>query len=185
MDDYGCVIVAGSSYSALPAALHSDVSVRIYDDHIEIRSLDRTLLHTHRKAERKGSFVMPDEERVFNPSRDIKKVLEKVEKIGPCAAKLGAKFAQLGRPGQKQLYGLSNLLKSYNREDIEAVAELALVGETYSYDSIKRALDQRGTREQARPKLTQVAPEIRGIAPYQAFFDRHTSKASANDDDEN
>lgn len=184
VDDYGCVIVDGSQYSALPARLHSQVSVRIFDDHIEIRSPDGSVSRTHRKAARKGSFVMSDDERVFNPTRDVQKLLEKVEQIGPQATRIGRVFAQCGRQGQRQLYGLSNLLKTYRREDIEAVAALAVAGNTYSYESIKNALEQRVGRDEARPKLTQSAPEIRDISEYQTFFDTHTAKAKTDDNDE-
>ena len=174
VDDAGMVHEGCSYYSALPARIYSKVKVRIYERHIEILADDGAVLRCHEKAARKGTFVMDKDDRLFNPSRETGQLLAKLAKVGPYAAKLGeALFAKLGRPGKKALYGLVNLLKTYQREDIEAVSEAALAGDCVSYQTIKRALEHRAAAP--APKTpTQSAPEIREISEYQEFFDTHS-----------
>ena len=109
------------------------MTVRIYAHAIEI--LDRTghVLRRHEKARRKGAFVLEEGDRLFNPSRETARVLARVEQIGPHTAALGrALFARLGRPGQRALYGLTSLPRTYPRADIEAVCDRLLDAATAS-----------------------------------------------------
>ncbi|MBL0039647.1 MAG: hypothetical protein IPP28_01070 [Xanthomonadales bacterium] len=74
VDDSGLVQVHGSYYSALPAAVHTRVTVRIYATEVEILDDHGQVLRRHAKATRKGQFVLPDEDRLFNPSRETARV---------------------------------------------------------------------------------------------------------------
>ena len=58
-----------SYYSALPAALPSEVKVRIFEREIHILARDGTALRRFDEAKHRASFVIPGEDRVFNPSR--------------------------------------------------------------------------------------------------------------------
>ena len=176
VDDAGMVQIEGSYYSALPARLHSEVKVRTYDRSLEILAADGSVLRRHEKSQRKGSVTLEPTDRIFNPSRETDKLLARIAQVGPHAAELGqALFRAQGRPSRRVLYGLANLPKNFAREDIEAVAQEALVSGHHSYPSIKRALEQRtAARQEAAPQLKQSGDEIRDIAEYQDFFDTNT-----------
>jgi transposase len=83
VDDSGCVQIEGAYYSALPAALYSQVMVRVYEREIEILDRSGDVLRRHIKAARKGAFVMDDSDRIFNPSRQNAQLLGKIDRIGP------------------------------------------------------------------------------------------------------
>ena len=181
VDDAGLVQIDGSYYSALPAPLHSAVTVRIHEHQIELLDARGQLLRRHAKSTRKGQFVIPQEDRLFNPSRETARLIGKVAKIGPHAKTLAEQlFARLGRPGQRALYALSNLSRHYSAIDIEAACERALSLSTPSYQAVKRTLERAGAAHasaahaNSMPPLTQAGPEIRALAEYQAFFELHT-----------
>lgn len=73
--------VEHSSYAARPAPIGSRMLVRGFEHRIEIRDLrTQALLRTHAKAEqRPGTVVLPDAERVFNPSRETRRILEQAQ----------------------------------------------------------------------------------------------------------
>ena len=183
VDNAGLVQVEGSYYSALPAPLHSEVALRIYAREIEILDRNGQVLRRHEKAQRKGTFVLPEEDRIFNPSRESAHLLERVKQIGPQAAQLAEElFDRLGRPGHRAIYALSNLTHRYPREDIDAACAHALQSSRPSYQAVKRYLerpqDARTPSTAGTLELRQSGPEIRPIAEYQAFWDRITGKKS-------
>ena len=104
--DDGCVRVAHCSYAARPAVIGSEVLVRIFERRLEIRDLKtQALLRTHTKSERPGAVVLPDNERVFNPSRETRLILTRAEAIGTDAARLcQLMFAVEGRVGHSGLF---------------------------------------------------------------------------------
>jgi len=184
VDDSGLVQVDGSYYAALPAAPHSEVIVRIYEHEIEILDLAGQLLRRHEKSQRKGSFTLESGDRLFNPSRETARLLSKAEQIGPHTAAFAQQlFARLGRPGQRALYGLTNLARTYPRCDIEAVCARLLQGHCVSYSAVKRALEHTGstTSPEATAALIQSGPDIRDITAYQAFWDAHSRTHSQED----
>ena len=177
VDDGGCVVVDGGYYPAAPARLYSEVIVRVYAEQIEIRQADGTVLRRHPKSARPGYDAVRPEDRIFNPSRETGRLLTRAAKIGPHTGQLGELlFRTLGRTGQKALYGLTNLPKRHEREDIEAVCAAALAAQCYSYRAICRAIERRTAvrRAQPAPALAQTAPEIAPIGEYQRFFDEHS-----------
>jgi len=184
VDDSGLVQVEGAYYSALPAALHSQVHVRIFAHEVEILTLTGAFIRRHAKAIRKGAFVMAESDRIYNPSRQTAKLLDKIDQIGPhTAAMAQTVFASQGRPAAKILYGLSNLAKTYRCADIEAVCEALLAQGVTTYTAIKHALQQRviGPDEaEADPILIQVDPQIRPVEDYMAFWDEF---ANSNEED--
>ena len=180
VDDGGLVQVLGSYYAALPAPLHSQVTVRLYEREIEILDEQGIVLRRHEKAARKGQFVLAEEDRIFNPSRETVRLIGKVAKIGPSCEKLAREiFARLGRPGQHAIYGLANLPRHYSRDDIEAACAKVLTLATPSYQSLKRILERRAAAAPGTdaPVLTQSGDTIRAIDDYQAFFERHAQSA--------
>jgi transposase len=179
VDDAGLVQVQGSYYAALPAALHTRVAVRIYEREIEILDEQGAVLRRHQKAARKGTFVLPEEDRIFNPSRQTARLIGKVAKLGPSCERLAREiFARLGRPGERAIYGLSSLARHYSREDIEAACAKVLTLATPTYQALKHILQRTAAAEHsAAPPLTQSSEMIRAIDDYQAFFEQHSQSA--------
>ena len=177
VDDAGLVQIEGSYYTALPAALYSAVTVRIYPGSVEILDRMGQVLRRHEKAVRKGTFVIPPADRLFNPSRETVRVLARVEQIGPHTAALAqALFATVGRPGNRALYGLASLARTYTCVDIEAVCERLLAAQCVSYAAVKGALARRAaTAAAAEPARTQSGPGIRAITDYQHFWELHST----------
>jgi transposase len=176
VDDGGLAQVDGSYYAALPAPPHSQVIVRVYDREIEILDPTGHVLRRHEKAPRKGTFTLESGDRLFNPSRETARLLHKAQQIGPHTAAFAQElFARLGRPGQRALYGLTNLARTYPRAEIEAVCARLTAGGCFSYAALKRALKRtHATAAPAAPALTQAGPAIRDITEYQAFWDSHS-----------
>ena len=167
--------IEGAYYAALPAPLYSTVMVRIFARDIEILTADHQVLRRHAKAGRKGAFVMAETDRLFNPSRETAHVLARVALIGPHTAALGrALFARLGRPGNRALYGVASLVRTYARADIEAVCARMLEAGCVSYTAVKDALARRAAAGTvvATP-LTQTGPGIRAVTEYQDFWEQH------------
>lgn len=179
VDDAGCVQVDGSYYAASPAPLYTQVTVRIYEHEIELLDVRGAVLRRHEKAARKGSFVIPEADRIFNPSRETARLIGKAQKIGPHATALAQQiFARLGRPGQKALYGLSNLTRQYKRERIESACERVLTLSTPTYQALKRILTRGAAAEEASAAagqlpLQQTGDAIRPIDEYRAFWEEY------------
>lgn len=184
VDDAGCVQVDGSYYAASPAPLYAQATVRIYEHEIEILGDDGYVLRRHDKRTRKGQYALPEEDRIFNPSRETARLIGKVSKIGPHSAQLAREiFARLGRPGQKAIYGMANLPRRYQRADIEHACEKVLQLSRPSYQALKRILERtvnRAATVAAEAPLQQAGPHIRSIEEYQAFWDFHTQPSATD-----
>jgi transposase len=180
VDDSGLVQIGGSYYAALPAAPHSHVTVRLYATEIEIVDALGHTIRRHEKAIRKGSFQLDAGDRLFNPSRETARLLAKAALIGPATAALAQElFARLGRPGQRALYGLTQLTRTYPRVEVDAACARLHASGCYSYAAVKRALEHTRTTaeppDQAPVDLRQADPLIRPIDEYQAFWDSHST----------
>jgi transposase len=189
VDDAGLIQVESSYYAALPAAPHSEVTVRIFERAIEILDATGQVLRRHEKAARKGMFAIEHADRIFNPSRESARLLAKAERIGPHTAALArAMFARLGRPGQRAIYGLANLARHYPCADIEAVCARLLDAQCFSYAALKRALERRAALALAKaqtPTLTQTGSHIRALTEYQSFWETHSQAHPQEDSDGN
>jgi transposase len=177
VDDAGLVQVDSSYYAALPAPLGSEVVVRVYDRDIEILDGAGQLLRRHEKASHKGVFTLESGDRLFNPSRETLRLLAKAQRIGPHTAAFAQElFARLGRPGQRALYGLTNLVRTYPCAEIEAACGRLLAGHCHSYGALKRVLERArlsGPGTEEPEPLTQSGPTIRPVTEYHAFWQSH------------
>jgi hypothetical protein len=142
--DDTCVRVDHSSYAARPAPIGSLVLVRIFEHRIEIRDLQsKSLLRTHPRAQRPGSVILPNEERVFNPSRETLYILNQAKDIGAHAHRLCEMlFGIEGRVGQRKLWGIVGLGRTYPHRLVNSACERALSDGLYSYKHVK-ALTER------------------------------------------
>jgi hypothetical protein len=162
--------------------------VRIYENEIEI--LDepgQQVLRRHPKSATRGHFELPEEDRIFNPSRQTARLLAKMSKIGPHCTQLAREiFARLGRPGQKALYGLANLPRHHGRENIERACEQVLRLSQPSYQALKRILERQAAAKEEnaaadKSPLQQQGEHIRAISAYQSFWDEYCQQAGTAD----
>jgi transposase len=181
VDDTGTVQVGGSFYAARRVPVYSEVLVRVYSEEIEILDRDGTPLHRHPRSKRKGHYEIPEGDRIYNPSRKTITLLTKARKIGPHSGEFAQQlFNRLGRPGQKALYGLTNLPRHHTCDQIEAAVARVLQSQSVSYQAVKRLLElQTKNTAPAATTLNQADPAIRPIDDYQRFWDeysRHTQE---------
>lgn len=180
--DDSCVRVDHCSYAARPAVIGAKVLVRLFERRIEIRDLNtQALLRTHARADRPGTVVLPAAERVFNPSRETRYILNQAKAIGPQAARLCERlFAIEGRVGQRKLWGIVNLAKRYPNHLVDAACAAAIEQGVHSYRHVK-ALTERlvaealATLQAATPAplpsaLTQAHALIRDSDEYGDLF---------------
>lgn len=183
--DDSCVLVDHSSYAARPAVIGSQVLVRIFDRRIEIRDLQtQALLRQHTRVERPGTVVLPMDERVFNPSRQTRRILEQAKAIGVEAERLcNLLFAVEGRVGQRKLWGIVGLAERYPRRLVDRACAQALADGIHSYSHVKRiteksvadalaAIDLAEESRQLELALTQEHPLIRPADIYERLFTR-------------
>jgi transposase len=177
VDDAGAVQIDGSFYAAGPAPLYSTVTVRAYRDEVEVLDADGVVLRRHPRSRRKGHYEIPEADRIYNPSRSTAQLLAKAEKIGPnCREVAQQVFARLGRPGQKALYGLTNLARHYSGAQVEAACARVLASGLVSYQTIKQILERQSQqRAPSATPYTQADPAIRPINDYQRFWDEYTT----------
>jgi transposase len=142
--DDSCIQLDYSSYAARPALIGSCVIVRIFERHLEIRDLKtRLLLRTHAKADRPGTVVLPLAERLFNPSRETRQILNQAKDIGPAALQLcETLFTREGRVGQRKLWGIVGLAKRYPRRLINTACQQALDEGVLGYKQIQTLTKQ-------------------------------------------
>ena len=185
--DDSCVRIDHSSYAARPAPIGSIVLVRLYAHKIEIRDRrSHALLRVHARAERPGTVVLPMAERIFNPSRETRFILNQARAIGAQTQRLCEMlFAIEGRVGQRKLWGIVNLAKRYPNHFIDAACAQAMAQGVHSYRHVKAVTERlvadalaalEPTPEQ--PTLTQQHALIRSALEYGDLF----AQAAAQDD---
>jgi transposase len=192
--DDSCVRVDHSSYAARPAPIGSRVLVRVFARRIEIRELPtQALLRTHPRAERPGTVVLPDDERVFNPSRETRRILAQAKAIGADTSRLcELLFAIEGRVGQRKLWGIVSLAERYPRRLVNSACARALADGIYSYRHVKAATEKLvadalaaidnadATPAQGELALTQEHRLIRSADDYAELFARGAAQPNTN-----
>lgn len=178
VQDDTTIQVEGAWYAARPAPIGTRVLVRRYDREIEIRDIQTLeLIRRHPRATRKGEVKLPEDERVFNPSRQTQRILSQATAIGPHTQALcQALFDEGGRPAQRAMWGIVGLRSRYPGVILEQAAAIAIERHTHSYQSIRaiasQLLEQAIARIEAPSPLTQQHELIRETAVYADFFKR-------------
>ena len=184
VQDDGTVQIDYAWYAARPAAIGSQVLVHAYAHEIEIRdmkSLD--LIRRHSRAA-KGQVRLPEDERVFNPSRQTQRILGNAKAVGVQTHALCQQlFERRGREAQRSMWGIVGLAARYPAWILERACAAAL-GSSPSYKRVRALADQLLAQTvlqfdplQAElpldgPALTQTHELIREPGEYAAFFQR-------------
>ena len=183
--DDGMIQVGKSYYSALPAPLHTKVIIRIYDTEIEvIDPVTMEVIRRHVKSNRPGFAQMEPGDRIFNPSRQTNYLFAKAESIGPSTKKLcKLLFEEEGRPGQRRMQGIVNLVRHYEACYIEEAATKAIKVDLRNYKSIRNlvktlAENNKGGKERETDSLIQEHKLIRPPEDYAAFWEQHAAQTA-------
>ena len=115
-------------------------------------------------------MVLPNEERVFNPSRETRAILKQADDIGLDAARLcQLLFAIEGRVGQRKLWGIVHLADRYPRQMVNAACTQALDDGVYSYSHVK-AITERLVADALRrmDSADPASDQASGPVPTQA-----------------
>jgi hypothetical protein len=132
--------------------------------------------------------ILPDGERLFNPSRETRRILAQAADIGPSAARLCQDlFERDGRVGQRRLWGIVGLARKYPRRLVERACAMALREGVQSYLHIKAVTERlfsdalAGMDEpiQGELLLTQADPLIRDGEDYADLFTRGAQQSAA------
>ena len=187
VSDDTTVQVGHAFYAARPARIGDQVSVRIYEHEIEIRDLRTLELIRRHTVLPPGGVELPDDERIFNPSRQTAQVLARAKVIGPQTHALCQHvFERRGREGHKSMWGIVNLTPRYPACIVEQAVTAAMARGLWSYKAVRRLAEQLLAQAVAhidpaqldlltKPSiLTQQHELIRDPAEYAAFFEHST-----------
>ena len=180
VQDDGMIQVHDCYYAALPARLHTQVIVRIYDYDIAIIDPQTlSVLRRHPKGARKGMVMMEEKDRIFNPSRQTCYLLAQAAAIGPMTEKLCKQlFEGEGRQGHRRMQGIVALARKHCAVHIEQAARMALERGLSSSRIIRKLveeLDKAPTPEKSSDELTQEHHLIRSPQDYALFFETHAA----------
>jgi len=186
VQDDRTVQVDDSWYAARPALIGSEVIVRIFERDLEIRDIATlALLRRHPLAYKKGEVLLPDDERIFNPSRQTRRILRRAEDIGPNAQILCQRlFDKRGREAQKSMWGIVALVPRLPARIVEQAATLALARHISSYKAVRLVAEQLLAQAIARLETESTAPLtqqhelIREPIEYAEFFRQRTDAQS-------
>ena len=184
--DDGTINVDHVSYAARPALIGDQVTVRIFKNEIVIH--DRAtlkVLRRHGRSYKKGDLILPEEERIYNPSRQTHGILKEAGLIGPATRALcEALFEKEGRIGHKKMRGIISLAGKNRHPEyrVEAQSVRALELGVRSYQTIKRMVEEAAKEEMkvkastAAPDLTQSGPLNRDAQEYFDFWNLYKNK---------
>lgn len=180
VQDDTTVQVNGSWYAARPAAIGSQVLVRIYEHEIEVRDVESLALIRRHTRIAKGKVELPDDERVFNPSRETRQIFARAQTIGPNTYALcQSLFDQQGRVAHRHLWGIVQLARRYPGWLVEQACTTAQARGIWTYKAIRAMVEQQlsqlaqshePTHPSSAPVLTQDHELIRDASVYGAFF---------------
>lgn len=192
VQDDTTVQVEGAWYAARPAAIGSQVLVRVYEHEIEIRDLRSLALIRRHTRLPKGGVELPETERVFNPSRQTRQLFAQAKAVGPHTEALCQRlFDRQGREAHRRLWGIVGLARRYPAWILEQACAAAQARGIDSYKAIRTLAEQQLTQLAQRldprqgdlpldtPQLTQDHELIREVAEYGAFFRAATQTDAA------
>ncbi len=184
VQDDRTVQVNDSWYAARPAQIGSQVIVRIFEHDLQIRDIATlALIRCHPLAYKKGEVLLPDAERIFNPSRQTRQILRQAQKIGPNAQALCQRlFDKRGREAQKSMWGIVALVPRFPVSIVEQAATAAIARHISSSKAVRAIAEQLLAQAIARldaespPPLTQQHELIREPSEYAGFFEQNAHR---------
>ncbi len=168
------------------------MTIRIFENEIVIH--DRAtlrVLRRHARSYKKGDLILPEEERIYNPSRQTHGILKQAGEIGPATRALCESLLEKeGRTGHKKMRGIISLAGKNRHPEyrIEAQCVRALELGVNSYQTLKRMVEEAAkeevkAKEQTGPELTQTGPLIRDSQEYFDFWNLYKNSGSELGDD--
>lgn len=191
VQDDTTVQLDGAWYAARPAGIGTQVLVRGFLHEIEIRDIKTLALIRRHTRIAKGSVELPEDERVFNPSRQTLQLLAKAKAIGPNTEAVCQRlFDHQGRESHRRLWGIVGLASRYPAWILEQACAQVVSQAVPSYKVIRTLADQFLAKmaERLDPRqadlalevpLTQQHDLIRDVAEYGAFFRQASDQADA------
>ncbi len=184
VQDDRTVQVNDSWYAARPARIGAQVIVRIFERDLEIRDIATLeLIRCHTLAYKKGEVLLPDAERIFNPSRQTRQILRQADRIGPNTQALcQSLFDKRGREAQKSMWGIVALVPRFPVSIVEQAATLAIARHLSSSKAVRAIAEQLLAKAIARldaespPPLTQQHELIRETSEYAGFFEQNAHR---------
>ena len=128
---------------------------------------------------------MDEKDRIFNPSRQTHFLFARAAEIGPNTnAWCKLVFEDQGRPGQRRMQGIVNLVRHYEAVHIEAAATIAVNKNLLTYRIIRRLVEDLAGKQQTgagdkQSGICQSHPLIKSPQAYAAFFDLHAAGQSS------
>ncbi len=195
VQDDGTVQIDYAWYAARPAAIGSQVLVRAYAHEIELRHPKTLeLIRRHSRAA-KGQVRLPEDERVFNPSRQTQRILANAKAVGVQTHALCQQlFERRGREAQRSMWGIVGLAARYPAWILERACAVASASSP-SYKSVRALADQLLAQTAMQldplqaelpldgPALTQTHELIRESGEYAVFFKRCVGAAAVLGDE--
>lgn len=190
--DDGTINVEHANYAARPALIGDQVTIRMFENEIVIH--DRAtmrVLRRHARSYKKGDLILPDDERIYNPSRQTHGILKDAGLIGPATRALcESLFEKEGRTGHKKMRGIVSLAGKNRHPEyrIEAQCVRALELGVNSYQTLKRMVEEAAkeevkAKEATGPELTQVGPLIRDSQEYFDFWNLYKNSGNEPGDE--
>jgi transposase len=184
VQDDSTIQVKDSWYAARPARIGSHLIVRIFEDELEIRDpMSLALIRRHPLAYKKGEVLLPENERIFNPSRQTRQLLARAADIGPNANALCQQlFDKRGREAQKSMWGIVGLVPRFPASIIEQAATIAIARQVCSAKAVRAIAESLLAQALARLEaqtpapLTQQHELIREPTEYAQFFQQRTER---------
>ena len=142
------------------------------------------VIRRHVKSNRPGFAQMEPGDRIFNPSRQTNYLFAKAESIGPSTKELcKLLFEEEGRPGQRRMQGVVNLVRHYEACYIEEAATKAIKVDLRNYKSIRNlvktlAENNKAEKERETDSLIQEHKLIRPPEDYAAFWEQHAAQTA-------
>ena len=149
-------------------------------------STDRSCADT-RSPRVKGEFVLPKEDRIFNPSRETAPPDRQGRpRSGRTARSSRARSSPAwAAPDRRPSTASPISPRHHKRDDIERACEQVLTLSQPSYQALKRILERtpRAPKRALPPTAHAAAAgsHIRAIEEYQAFWDEYCRAAAPND----
>jgi transposase len=176
----GMIEVERSYYFAAPRFIGLRIPVKIFEQDLEIldpKTLE--LVRRHSKSIRPGQFSIDPHERVFNPTRDVLRLLDKAKKIGSATGAFCEELLrEQGRPGVRRVLSIVGLTRKFSALKVESATRTALERGIWNARTVRIMVEREAAADrdavaQQELELVQQHQLIREPDVYAAHFSQH------------